>query len=129
MSEDSVMGHERQAEADGGGGDPAVGVMDALPKGMTDALAVGPELCVADHQLGTGPRDIDLRQSDLQAPEAGGTPTALDGAVTNLGGRLEADDSWPAGEHREVEIVERRRPTEQSSAEDSGVDHDGATWP
>jgi hypothetical protein len=41
--EDPVVGHQRDAEAERGGGDPTVGVVLALAEGVADAYTLGTE--------------------------------------------------------------------------------------
>ncbi len=53
-TEDAVIGDKRNPETHGGGGDPAVGVVCSLAQGVSDPLAVHPQLGVGEEELRSG---------------------------------------------------------------------------
>ena len=53
-TEDAVIGDKRNPETHGGGGDPAVGVVCSLAQGVSNPLAVHPQLGVGEDELRSG---------------------------------------------------------------------------
>lgn len=98
--EDAVVGDERDAEAERGGGDPSVGVVLALTEAVPDALAGDAKIGVEADQVTSGVHDFGPGDLDLHAPEAGGTPVSKESAVANLGDSLKRDELDAADEER-----------------------------
>lgn len=52
--EDAVIGDKRNPDTHSGGGDPAVGVVCSLAQGVSDPLAVHPQLGVGEDEIRSG---------------------------------------------------------------------------
>lgn len=88
------MRHKRDPEAKRCGGDPTVGVVVTLMERVPDALAIDAELRVGEHQLGTGVHDLGFVDPGFELPHPHLAPAPSERAVPQLGGSLEADESW-----------------------------------
>jgi hypothetical protein len=81
--EDPIV-RERDAETDGGGGDPTIGVVISLSQGMTGALAIDAELGVGRDEVGTGVDDLRGADPGVELHHPGPSPMAEHGAVPEL---------------------------------------------
>lgn len=87
--EDAVVGHQRDAEAQCGGGDPAVGVVFALAQGMADTLTGNAELDVGPDEVVAGVDYLGAGDLSLESTQASAAPTAPNGTEAKLGDCLE----------------------------------------
>jgi hypothetical protein len=90
------VGHERQAQGDGGDRDPQVGGVVGLVEGVSDSSKVGFELAEACAHPRVGcheQRGVDMSGEALTA---GGSPARDLSPVVQLGERLGRDDELVA---------------------------------
>jgi len=120
---DRVVGHQRDAETDGRGGEQAVRVVRALRQRVADAPGVGPELGVDHHELRAAVNDLDLGQAALQGVQTRRSPASIRRSIPNLGGGLEGDEGRTPRDDRRIALGQRR-PADELRAEHIRVDDD-----
>lgn len=123
--EDAVIRDERYAKAQCRGGDPSVGVVLALAKGVSGALAGYTELDVDADELVSGVDDLGPGDLCFETAQAGVAPTTAQRAEAKLGDGLERQEGRAAHQEGVVAAGQRRIGSEQR-AEDVGVDDDGS---
>lgn len=100
--EDAVIGDQRDTKPYRGCRDPAVGVVLTLAEGVADALALGPEARIGEHQLGPRVDRLGRGGAGFELSRPGLAPVASERTVAELGRRLERDERGPADDDRLV---------------------------
>src|SRR4029450_5082757 len=82
--ENAIVRDERDAEAERGGGDPAIGIVLPLAERVTNLHAVGAEARVGGDELVAGVDNFDSGDLGVELPQtlvAPARPAALEGQV------------------------------------------------
>ena len=121
---DPVAGHELQVQHDGGGGDPAVGVVDLLGEGMARAARFGASRGAPVDERLARPDDIEVGERPLQPPEAKLTPAGPESAVPEFGHGDERRDATMPADDATSRLSVRQRARIEEPAGNVGVDDD-----
>ena len=123
--EDSIVGNEGNAEPDGGGGDPTIGIVTSLAQCVPDPLAVHAELGGDEDQLRPRVDGFSHRNLGLESQHPRLLPPSQLCPETELGGSLERDERWPTDDDRLIALG-KARTWDQICSEHVRVDDDGA---
>ena len=105
--ENAIVRDERDAEAERGGGDPAIGIVLPLAERVTNLHAVGAEARVGGDELVAGVDDFDSGDLGVELPQTRVAPAAPERSVAQVRHGLERHERGSADDDRLVQRDER----------------------
>lgn len=122
--EDSVAGHEFQAQRDRGSGHPSVGLVDLLGQRVSSTARLGTDIGAPIDKRLVGLDDVEIGEGSFELAESQFTPASADGAVAELGDGDKRHDPGSTVDDAASGLSMRRGTRIEEPACDVGVNDD-----